>query len=66
MDLLPQMLRSHQGKWVLLQNGGLTALFDTARDAHLAGSKLYPDGYFSVQQVTNRPVDLGWFSHAVP
>ena len=40
--------------------------FDTARDAYLAGQKLYPDALFSVQEVTDTPADLGFFSHAMP
>lgn len=65
VELLPQLLVPHRGKWALLRDGELIAVFDTARDAHLAGSKLYPEACFSVQEVTDRPVDLGWFSHAL-
>ena len=65
-SLLPDLMRTHASKWALLHDGALTAVFDTARDAHLAGTKLYPGACFSVQEVTNRPADLGWFSHAVP
>lgn len=65
VELLPGLMRTHASKWALLHGGELTAVFDTARDAHLAGVKLYPDAHFSVQEVTDRPVDLGWFSHAV-
>ena len=64
--LLPGLMRMHANKWALLHDGELTAVFDTARDAHVAGVKLYPDDCYSVQEVTDRPVDLGWFSHAVP
>ena len=63
--LLPSLKATHANKWALLHDGTLTAVFDTVRDAHLAGVKLYPETYFSVQEVTARPVDLGWFSHAV-
>ncbi len=63
--LLPSLIGDQANKWALLHDGALTAVFDTVRDAHLAGVKLYPDSSFSVQEITNRPVDLGWFSHAV-
>jgi len=65
VELLPGLMRTHANKWALLHDGELTAVFDTARDAHLAGVKLYPNARYSVQEVTDRPVDLGWFSHAV-
>ncbi len=62
VEMLPQLVGSHRGRWALLHHGELTAVFDTARDAHLAGTKLYTDACFSVQEVIERPVDLGWFS----
>ena len=63
--LLPDLMKTNAGKWALLRDATLEGVFDTARDARLAGEKLYADGLFSVQQVRNRAVDLGWFSHAV-
>ena len=63
--LLPDLMKTSGGKWALLHNATLEGVFDTARDAQLAGTKLYADGLFSVQEVRNRAVDLGWFSHAV-
>ena len=63
--LLPDLMRTSAGKWALLHNGTLEGVFDTARDARLAGTILHADGLFSVQEVRNRAVDLGWFSHAV-
>ncbi|HEX7670179.1 MAG TPA: hypothetical protein VF395_11370 [Polyangiaceae bacterium] len=44
----------------------IVEFFDTARDAFLAGQKIYADGMFSVQEVTDVPADLGFFSHALP
>ena len=63
--LLPDLMKTSGGKWALLHNATLEGVFDTARDAWLAGTKLYADGLFSVQEVRNRAVDLGRFSHAV-
>lgn len=64
--LLPDLMKTSAGKWALLRNEQIEAIFDTARDAQLAGEKLFADGLFSVQEVRDRAVDLGWFSHAVP
>lgn len=65
--LLPDLIRSSAGKWALMRNEKLDAVFDTALDAYTAGSLLYPDdGLFSIQEIRSRPVDLGWFSYALP
>ena len=64
--LLPDLMKTSAGKWALLRNAEIEAIFDTARDARLAGGKLFADGLFFVQEVRERAVDLGWFSHAVP
>ncbi|MXX00041.1 MAG: hypothetical protein F4Z79_00230 [Acidimicrobiia bacterium] len=64
--LLPDLLRGNAGQWALLRNENLEAIFDTVRDAHTAGQKLYPDGLFSIQEIRPGAVDLGWFSHALP
>lgn len=65
--LLPTLLAKHKGKFALMHDGEVLEFFDTARDAFLAGQKLYDsqDG-FSVQEVTDSPADLGYFSYAVP
>lgn len=64
--LLPDLMKTSAGKWALLRNERIEAVFDTGRDAQLAGEKLFADRLFSVQEVRDRAVDLGWFSHAVP
>ncbi len=63
--LLPKLMLESEGRWVLLRREKVEAVFDTARDAQVAGEKLFADRLFSVQQVTEAVIDLGWFSHAV-
>lgn len=63
---LPGLLASHQGKFALMRDGEIVEFFDTARDAYVAGQKLFKDDQlFSIQEVVEAPVDLGFFSHAV-
>ena len=64
--LLPDLIRSNAGKWALMRNEALDAVFDTAVDAYTAGNLLCSDGLFSIQEIRSRPVDLGWYSYALP
>jgi hypothetical protein len=52
------------GKFALLHDRSIIGFFDTVPDAVKVGNERYPEGQFSVQQVTETPVDLGYFSHA--
>ena len=67
VGLLPGLLGAHAGKFALMRDEAVVDFFDTARDAFVAGQKLFaPDRLFSVQEVIEIPVDLGFFSHAMP
>jgi len=61
---LPALLKDQRGRYVLLRSQTIAGIFDTARDALTAGEKMYPDGLYSIQQVTDTSIDLGYFSHA--
>lgn len=64
-ERLPEIINTHAGKFALLREGEIVEYFDTARDAAIYAQKAYPDDLFSIQQVTDQIVDLGYFSHAV-
>jgi hypothetical protein len=64
-EMLPDLM-DQAGRFALMRNEHIVALFDTAGDALVAAEKLYPDSLFSIQEVTKTPIDLGFFSHAVP
>lgn len=66
MQQLPKLLATHRGKFALMRDAKIVEFFDTSADAYRAGQKLYPDQRFSIQQVIDSPVDLGFFSHALP
>lgn len=61
---LPDIIEAHRGKFALMRHGEIVEYFDTARDAYLFGRKQYEDGLFSIQEVIQAPIDLGWFSRA--
>ena len=64
-QLLPKIVHSQGGKFALMRNAEVVEFFDSAGDAMIYGRKEYPDGLFSIQQVRESIVDLGYFSHAV-
>ncbi len=61
---LPDLLKEHRNKFALMRDARIVDFFDTSRDAFVAGSNLYEDGRFSIQEVTDQAVDLGYLSHA--
>ena len=65
-EKLPTLSPSLQGKFALMRDGQIIEFFDTARDAYIAGQRIFQqDQLFSIQEVTNKPVDLGFFSYAL-
>jgi hypothetical protein len=61
---LPQ-LRGHEGKYALIRDGDIVAIYDTLQDAVTTAEKFYEDHVYSIQKISAEPVDLGYFSHAV-
>ena len=62
---LPELMISEPDRWTLMRGGECIAFYDSLRDALAAGNAQFEDRMFSVQEVTTREIDLGWFSHAV-
>ncbi|MCY4383685.1 MAG: hypothetical protein OXE44_11115 [Nitrospinae bacterium] len=62
---LPRLKQHHFGKFALLKNKELVAVFDTPGDAQTAGARLFEGGLFSIQKIDDTPVSLGSYSHAV-
>jgi hypothetical protein len=63
LQQLPALVISHPGKFALMRDGQIIEFFDTARDTYVAGQRLFEqDKLFSVQEVTETPVDLGFLA----
>lgn len=62
--VLPAIMQQHAGRFALMHNAEIVDFFDTARDAVTAGEHLYENGEFSIQEVTQTPINLGRFSYA--
>ena len=63
--LLPKLMQTQSGKYALMRDGQAVEFFDSARDAVIYGDKEFVDGLFSVQRVTRKIIDLGYFSYAM-
>ncbi len=63
LAMLPNIIGTQRDKYALMKDGEIVAFYSTLEDAYVTAHKFYPDGEFSVQRVTDIPVDLGFFSH---
>lgn len=65
VDLLAGLLRHDRGRYALLHDRKLEAVFDTPGEAARSGFARFGEGNYSIQLITDEPVDLGFYSHAV-
>ena len=63
MRMLGTLLPEHRDKYALMRDGEIIGLFVKPGDANREGVERYPDGIFSIQEVTDEPIDLGFWSH---
>ncbi len=63
--VVSQYLPEHKGEWALMRDGKVVSLYADASTAEGAGIRQYQDELFSIQEVTDEVVDLGFFSHIV-
>jgi hypothetical protein len=62
--LAAQLLPEHRGEFALLRKCGVVHFYRTPFEAELAGEEKFSDGLYSIQEVTEAPADLGFFTHA--
>jgi hypothetical protein len=62
--IVTSMMSDHAGQTALIRKETLVGFFDTPGEAVSEGNKLFGDLPFSVQRVIDRPIDLGFLSHA--
>lgn len=62
---LMEFLAKERGRFALLRHQSVEAFFDDAAEAELEGYRRFADGLFSVQEVNDRPVDLGYMNYAI-
>jgi len=61
--ILGSLLDAHRDQLALMRDGAVVGYFNTPREALRAASERFPDGIFSIQEVTDEPIDLGFWSH---
>jgi hypothetical protein len=61
--VLGSILPEHKDQLALMRHGEIVGYFRSPREALVAAHERYPDGIFSVQEVTDEPLDLGFWSH---
>jgi hypothetical protein len=64
-ECLPELLQSHAGKFAVIRNKKIVDFFDTLADAAKFAARSYPDDMFSIQEVSERRIQLGFFSLAI-
>jgi hypothetical protein len=62
--LLPSLLESCRGQYVLLNRGKISGYYSTSVDAYIDGCNKFGSGNFSVQEVTDQIENLGFYSYA--
>ena len=62
--MLAGILPGHRDQLALMRDGQIVAYYDKPGEAYRSGLEKFPDGIFSIQEVTDEPIDLGFWSHA--
>ncbi len=62
---LPSIIKNHRDEYALMKDGEIVEFYATIQDAKTTAGKFMAGELFSIQRVTDAPVDLGFFSHAV-
>lgn len=65
LEQIPTILAAQRGKFALIRQRNIVGYFDTPLDA-VTAARQFEDRLYSVQQVTDSPVNLGFYTHAVP
>ena len=60
---LAKILPNHRGQFALMRQGKIIDFFDRPGAANVAGSERFKDGVYSIQEVTDEPIDLGFWSN---
>ena len=57
-------LPGERGRFALIRHRQIVGFYDDPGEAAREGSTRFPDEIFSIQEVTDAPIDLGLYSYA--
>ena len=60
---LSKIVHDHRGQFALMRDRKIVDYFDRPGAANIAGQMRFPDGVYSIQEVTDEPIDLGFWSN---
>ena len=63
-EILPTLDASN-GKFALMRHGDIVQIYDTFAHALKTAVAFYADGLYSIQKITDKPIDLGLRSRAL-
>ena len=63
-ELLPDLLEEQKGKIALIRSGKIVAFYNTRLQARAAGDREFPDGLWSMQEVTEESLHTGYKADA--
>ena len=61
--ILGTILPAHRDQLALMRDEEVVGFYETPREALKAATEKFSDGIFSIQEVTDEPIDLGFWSH---
>ena len=61
---LARIMPNHKGQYALIKACRFEGFFDKPGDAYREGTARFTDDLFSIQEVTDEPIHLGFFSLA--
>ena len=61
---IPELLDQHAGAYALLKDQKIISLHQRLSEALASAEAKFSDGIYSIQRVTDKPVELGFFSYA--
>jgi len=61
--MLSSLLPDHRDEYALMRDGEIVGFYEKPGDANRAGVEMFADEIYSIQEVTDEPIDLGFWSH---
>ncbi len=62
---LPELLKQHPGEFAVIRHQKVTQFSHSVEGAVRFAVAEYPDGLFSIQEITEATADQGFFSNAI-